>query len=387
MPLLVAAPRTYLNPSEATFRNTSADRVHLAEPPAVRLLALAAKAKTVTCTIFGSNTAKVGGGFMIGLGIAFSWTGIGIGFIVVGAALLAVSTALSTANLEQKNGFAIVRHLAWSLLLGTAGACSGLLHLGAGAGYLAALSPRLAEIAIGLELLAAAGPITDILDSGNSCSIRNSRQEPVLPDDPNWSDQGNDLDSFIDLILSPRGQLLLSLASQQLAAAETTSAEQVTANDLDSFIDLILSPRGRLLLSLASQQLAAAETTSAEQVTAINLRLSGMFSEAQPTAIRYQPNTGTQVTLNMDGGQDLVTYESIAGSTAEWIAVMRQANPAIYDVMLNSTYERLMTGDNSIRLATGRHPISRIPISDELTVRGQELLTLLNTTTPPVITT
>jgi len=90
--------------------------------------------------------------------------------------------------------------------------------------------------------------------------------------------------------------------------------------------------------------------------------------------------------ISTNNGQDLVTYENITGSNAEWIAVMRQADPAIYDVMLYSTYERLMTNDNSIRLATGRHPISRIPISDELTIRGQELLTLLNTTTPPVIT-
>jgi len=334
-------------------------------PPGRQQLTAASKFKTVGREIVASNSTKVAAGVLIGLGIAFSFTGCGIGLVAVGACLWFLSTALSTHGLENQGALSVARHLAWSFMLGVAGAGTGLVNIGAGAACLATV-PKLLGIATGLEVLAAAGPISDLFNLINFSLIKGSGQMQQPDNDPATDTDEDDLPVLTDRYSHVLDDDLSHLVDYAVSAIWDSQGVQIRP---------------------AQQRGWAPEPSDPGLIKNINDILAGLFSENQSEVTRYEPVSGAKVALRMDEGLDLITYESVSSKmNAEWIAVLRRADPAIYDVMLSSTYEKLMT-KNSTRMAAGEHPTTRTRIADCLTVRGQELLTLLETTSPPVIAT
>jgi len=71
------------------------------------------------------------------------------------------------------------------------------------------------------------------------------------------------------------------------------------------------------------------------------------------------------------GGEDFVTFTSIAESDREWIAVARDSSKKLYDFCERSTF---FEGDS---LKDMNHPLTRALITTDMIFEGSELLTLL----------
>jgi len=359
-------------------------------PSAARLVALS---KSTAGMIVGSYTVKIAGGALVGLGIVFGWTGIGIGLIAAGALLWVASTAASTAALEQKTAPAVAWHLSLSLALGVASAFTWGLSFGVGATTFAGVSSWLIPTThavtmagLGIDAGKLAGNIVSrLLENYRSLpSPRNNRAQPPVAQNP-------------EPVVEYRSGLTSTDNNGTYVPHYQADSVDTALARLNAMVALIqlqeIEYFGLTNLEIIEQSLPtnqpgwAPEPSNPELVEQINSILAAQFSESRPEAIRYEPVSGTKVNLRMDKGADLITFESVTDQlNAEWIAVLRQPDPAIYDVMLSSTYEQLMT-NNSTRMATGKHPLTKIPMADCLTIRGQELLTLLETTAPPVIAT
>ncbi|MET3108582.1 hypothetical protein AAKU67_003206 [Oxalobacteraceae bacterium GrIS 2.11] len=75
----------------------------------------------------GSGATKYLGGILIGTGvIASSATGIGLGLMIAGSSVLALSTAQSTSALDDRSCYPVFRHLGSSLLTGAGGVFMGV---------------------------------------------------------------------------------------------------------------------------------------------------------------------------------------------------------------------------------------------------------------------
>jgi len=310
--------------------------------------------------VLGSYSTKAFAGFLIGLGLAFSWTGFGGPIAGVGIILWVASTMVSISGLENQNDISVVTHIGISALFGAAGATTALFNF-AGAAALASM-PTLAYAGGTVQYFAALAPIADLIDAGAKKLTafhhrRQAMQERPLP--PN-AGSNRTRPNHVPTITNPE--------SRPTSEIQITARQQRKTKETDQ---------------TASTVNLKKTTAQTEIIQQTKTRLMEVFDENFIAYFR-KPDTGKKLTLfclPYSGSFDGIInkeqlQESIGDPDKEWMAILSTKNPLCYNLILASTYEKLPTLDQAGRLTGRLNPVSRAPITS--TIAGPALLALLN---------
>ncbi len=285
-------------------------------------------ARSVPGRLVSGSTAKIAAGTLVGLGLLLLPSGLGAGLLGLGLMLWCVATYLTCVAREDDNVAAMMGDVMLSFGAGVVGVFTGMFGVGAIVGS------------------AATGPLLNLVAGAVNPTVRAAIGFAVLALAV--------MKDWVSTILRNQ-QALLHPRQGRLAQG------YVQLPDLNPGLNQELrfvpsDPRVRHNITAKLREIFGTERYS---IT------------IDHTSGRIKKKIRLDLAPGDNGGRDSISYESIHESQKEWIALANNPEKTIYKL-----YECTSIYNDDVIW----HPETRARLTEDMVIRGQNLLDLLNRT-------